>query len=125
MAKTNGAETIIAHGVRVEGDFISESDILIEGEVVGSIKTTGDLRVGDQAQISGTVTSQNAFISGRVEGNVSIVDRLEISSGAVIVGDLSTTVISISAGAKLNGTISMDGVSVEAEGDEADDEELE
>ncbi|MBU0614219.1 polymer-forming cytoskeletal protein [Patescibacteria group bacterium] len=111
MAKTTSAETIIARGVRVEGDFVCDGDIVIEGEVKGSIKADGDLRVGEDAKIVASVTARNAFVSGSIEGLVNIGDRLEMSGSAVIVGDVATSVFSVAAGAKLNGTIKMgDGI---------------
>ena len=41
MAKGTGPETVIAHGVRLEGDLVAEGDIVIEGEVI-TLTGTGD-----------------------------------------------------------------------------------
>ncbi|MFA6131018.1 MAG: polymer-forming cytoskeletal protein [Patescibacteria group bacterium] len=109
MGKGNGEETIIAHGVRMEGDFQSGGNIVIEGEVHGSIKTQGDLRIGDAAVIQATIESANASISGTVEGNLKVNGRLELASSAKITGDISVEVLSIAPGATVNGQVSMKG----------------
>ena len=58
-----GGETIIAPGVRVEGDFTSQGFVLIDGEVLGTVKTESDLDVGERAKISADVTAATAVAS--------------------------------------------------------------
>ena len=42
-SNTGANKTIIARGVKVEGDFMSQGDVVIEGEVHGKVATTGTL----------------------------------------------------------------------------------
>lgn len=96
-------ETIIGPSVRVEGNFFGEGDVVVEGEVVGSLKTTKNLRVGERAVIEADVEAQTALISGEVRGNLTVKDRTELTSTARIHGDIKTTVISIDSGAVVYG----------------------
>ncbi|PIZ55590.1 hypothetical protein COY25_00650 [Candidatus Uhrbacteria bacterium CG_4_10_14_0_2_um_filter_41_7] len=112
MAKGNGQETIIALGVRVEGDFVSEGDVVIEGDVNGNIQTASDLRIGEQAKIKADILAQNAVIAGEVRGNVTIAGKLELSPSARIIGDISVDVLSVLSGAQINGKVTMDGSEV-------------
>lgn len=112
MAKGNGQETVIAIGVRVEGEFISEGDVLIEGDVSGNIQTASDLRVGEQSKIRADVLAQNAVISGEIRGNVTIAGKLELTPSAKIIGDIIVDVLSVSPGAQINGKVTMDGSEV-------------
>jgi cytoskeletal protein CcmA (bactofilin family) len=107
MAKNNGGETIIARGVRIEGDFFAEGDIVIEGEVRGTISTTGDLRVGTEAKIEANIKAQNAIIAGNVEGNMKIESKLDLLSSSHIAGDVSVQTLAVEAGAQVNGMIHM------------------
>jgi cytoskeletal protein CcmA (bactofilin family) len=107
MAKNTYNETIIAQGVRIEGEFIAEGDIVIEGEVRGTITTSGDLRIGDSAKVEADIRAQNAMISGEVRGTMHIASKLEMMPSSKFTGDLTVDVLSVSAGAQVNGTVRM------------------
>ena len=100
-------ETIIAASVKVEGDLKSGGDVVIEGEVMGSLTTKGDLRVGEQASIDADVTAVNAHISGQLKGNLTVAEKLELSSSARISGDVNTKILIVESGATVNGLIVM------------------
>lgn len=124
MAKTSSEETIIAHGVRVEGDFKSQGDVLIEGEVSGNVQTAGDLRIGEQSKIKADVIANNAVVAGEIRGNIQISGRLELMESAQIIGDITVEVLSVAPGAQINGKITMDGRAVAMpEEDEEEGEE--
>lgn len=109
MAKHNGEETVIAHGVRVEGEFNSEGNVVIEGDVQGIIRTAGDLRIGDASKITADVTAANAVIAGEVRGNITVAGKLELLATSKIIGDVAAETISVMAGSQINGRITMDG----------------
>lgn len=104
---SSAGDTIIAAGVKVEGDFTSEGNIIIEGEVIGSLHTAQDLVVGDNAKISADVSAMNARIAGIIRGNVLVRDRMEVAGTSRIDGDITTRVLLVEPGAQLNGRILM------------------
>lgn len=95
--------TVIARGVRVEGEFASQGDVLIEGEVHGHVATSGMLTVGPEARLKADVTAQEAVVAGTVEGNLTVKNRLELKSTAKVVGDIACETAVVEAGAVLNG----------------------
>lgn len=107
----NHAETIIAVGVRVEGDFISKGNVIIDGEVTGTLHTDEGLHVGESARIQANVSAKTAVIAGEVQGNVQVEDRLDILETSRIHGDIHARVFSVAAGAVVNGRINMDAAS--------------
>ncbi len=109
MAKHNGEETVIAHGVRVEGEFNSEGNVVIEGDVQGVIRIAGDLKVGEASKIAADVTAANAIVAGEIRGNLSVAGKLELLATSKIIGDVAAETISVLAGAQVNGRITMDG----------------
>lgn len=102
-----GGETIIARGVKVEGDFTSDGNVVIEGEVNGSFKTTGHLEVGVSAKIKADVSAGEAVVAGEISGNVLINGKLDLLESSVITGDIEAETLSVVSGAKINGHISM------------------
>jgi cytoskeletal protein CcmA (bactofilin family) len=45
------AETVIGPSVKVEGNFSSDGDVVIEGQLTGTLKTTKNVRIGAGARI--------------------------------------------------------------------------
>ena len=98
-----GAETIIANGVKVEGDFASPGNVRIEGIVKGQVKVEGNLVVTESASIEADITAANAIIAGEIHGNVSVGEKLELTDTAKLYGDIFGRVLSVAPGAVLNG----------------------
>lgn len=98
-----GGATVIARGVKVEGEFNSQSDVLIEGEVHGTLNTSGLLTVGNEARIKADVSAGEAVVSGTVEGNMNVSKRLELKATAKIIGDVTAETVLVEAGAILSG----------------------
>ena len=105
--KEGEAETVIGASVKVEGDFVSEGNVLVQGVLSGSLKTKGNLQVDEGAKIKADVQAANAQVSGEIEGNVTTKDNLELGASAKIAGDIITKVLSIEPGAVLNGHCSV------------------
>lgn len=100
-------DTIIAMGVKVEGEFASDGNVVIEGEIVGSVHAAQDLQVGDHARLTADVTATNARISGEVRGNVTILEKLELLATSRVTGDIHAKMLLVEPGAQLNGRVLM------------------
>lgn len=103
------AETIIGPSVKVKGNFHGDGNMIIDGIVEGSVKTSKNLLLGDTAKINATVEAAEAKIGGEVTGNVKVQGYLEITSSAKINGDIEAGELSIEKGAAINGRFSMPG----------------
>jgi len=108
--KEDGTDTIIGPSVKVEGNFVSNGNIIIEGEVKGSIKSKKNLKVGEQAKIEANINVNNALISGEVRGNIKVKEKLQLTKSAKIFGDLDTKILSVAEGALINGKCNMSNV---------------
>ncbi len=107
MSKNGGGDTIVARGVRVEGDFMVEGNIVIEGEVRGTVTATGDLQVGPEAKVDADIKAENAVIAGEVNGSLRIKAKLDLLPSSKFSGELAAEVLSVGAGAQVNGTVRM------------------
>ena len=104
---TNETETIIGPSVRVEGDFITEGNIVVQGAVCGTIKTARDLKVGPKSKIFANINAENATVAGEVQGNIKVNGRLELTSTAKIFGDIRAETLILAACSMLNGRCQM------------------
>ncbi len=102
------AETIIGPSVKVQGDFAGRGNLIIEGIVNGSVKTDGNLKIGENSKIEASVEADNAIVSGVINGNVKIKNDLELTAKAKIFGDVEVKSICIARGAVLNGKCIME-----------------
>ena len=96
-------ETVIGPSVQVEGNFVANGDVIIEGTVSGSIKTEKNLRISEGAKVFAKISAANATVAGEVQGDIKVEGTLELSSTARIFGDVRTKTLNIAAGASLHG----------------------
>jgi cytoskeletal protein CcmA (bactofilin family) len=100
-------DTIIGPSVKVEGDFVTEGNVIVEGTICGTIKTSKSLKVGPTSKIFANIWADNALVAGEIQGNLNIANKLELTSSAKIFGDIKTGILSIASGANLNGKCQM------------------
>jgi len=101
------AETIVGPSVKVEGELSSEGNVRIDGQVAGNVQTSQNLAVGEQAVISANVKALNAVIAGKIKGNITVEEALEITETGQVEGDITAKIISISPGAIFQGQCQM------------------
>lgn len=99
--------SIIGPGMTIVGDIQTDGTIRVEGSVEGSIKAGKAVVVGKQGLVSGDITTQDAVISGRVEGTLVAASRLELQATCKIDGEVHTRRMQLEEGAVLNGSVHM------------------
>lgn len=103
LASMSDAETVIGSSVKIEGDFTSQGDVIVEGAVRGTLKTEKNLRVNPGAIIHADIRAENAYIAGEVHGNVKVKEKLDVTETAKIFGDVETKTLTIAVGGILQG----------------------
>jgi len=103
----NSPVTVIAKNVVVTGDLFADGDVVIDGSLKGSLKTSGSVNIGSNAVIEADIEARTAVIAGKVIGKIKINEFLDLQSTASINGDVSTGQLAVSQGANMNGVISM------------------
>lgn len=101
--------TVIAEGVRVEGDFAGVGAMIIDGTVVGTIATDQSVEVGQSARIEANIKAGAVVVAGHIKGNILARERLELLPGSRVEGDISTKTLIIAEGSSLNGKCNMGG----------------
>lgn len=96
-------ETIIGASVKVEGNFVGSGDVIVEGQVVGSLKTDKSLRVGEGAKLKADIEAADVLLAGEIRGNVRATDSLELGPTAKLYGNVETPSLSVARGAILHG----------------------
>ena len=100
---------IIEKTTKIVGDITSQADFRIDGNVEGTITTSGKVVVGEEGLVSGNITCVNSDIAGRVKGSLDVSGGLSRKSSAKIEGKVIAGKLAIEAGANVDATISMKG----------------
>ena len=106
--------SIIGPGMTIVGDIQTDGTIRVEGSVEGSIKAGKAVVIGKQGLVTGNITTQDAVISGRVEGTLVAASRLELQATCKIDGEVHTRRMQLEEGAVLNGSVHMGSETSEA-----------
>ncbi len=96
----------IGKSVVIRGELTGNEDLYLDGEIEGNI----DLRdhklvIGPNGKIKATITARDIVLHGRVEGNVSATERVELKKSCTLIGDVGTSRIVIEDGAFFKGAI--------------------
>lgn len=94
-------------GTNIKGDIVSDSNIRLDGELIGDLTTTGKLVVGPTGKITGNIVCSNADIEGTINGTIKVDEFLYLKATAIFKGDITTGKISIDKGAEFTGTHKM------------------
>jgi len=100
--------SIVGPGMRVIGDMETEGTVRVEGVVEGNIRAGKAVVLGKEGTVRGEIHTEDAVLSGRLEGNVTAASRLEVQESARIDGDIHARRIQLQEGAVLNGTVQME-----------------
>jgi len=81
-------DTFFGRNSYFEGSFKTAGLLRIDGKFEGDIDVDGDIIVGKDGLVKGTVKAKNIEISGIVEGNINSSEQVKISSSGKLVGDI-------------------------------------
>lgn len=96
----------IGKSVMVKGQIFSREDLIIDGEVEGTVELQEHrLTVGPNGKVSAAVKAREIVVVGMIHGNVDASDKIEIKKDAKLVGDIKTARIVIEDGAYFKGSI--------------------
>jgi cytoskeletal protein CcmA (bactofilin family) len=94
-------------GSRVSGQLSFQGPARIDANVEGEIQCHGKLTIGEGAEVRAKVSGQIVVIHGRVEGNVTAKEKLELIAPARLYGNVKTPRLSITEGVVFDGDCSM------------------
>jgi cytoskeletal protein CcmA (bactofilin family) len=102
---SNGSATI-GKAVMVKGQIFSREDLVIDGEVEGTVEAQEHrVTVGPNGKVHAGVKAREIMVLGTIHGNVEAADKIDIRKDAKLVGDIKTARILIEDGAYFKGSI--------------------
>ena len=99
--------TIIGMTAECGGDFKSEGTIRVDGTVNGEVTVTDTVIVGASGCINGDINAKKVVIGGEVYGNLNVPEKVELTSTARVIGDITTNCLVIDEQAIFQGNCNM------------------
>jgi cytoskeletal protein CcmA (bactofilin family) len=96
----------IGKSVIIKGELSGSEDLYLDGEVEGNIDLHNhNLVIGPNGRVRANVSAKDVVIHGKVDGNVTGADKVELKKSALLNGDINTQRIVIEDGAFFKGAI--------------------
>jgi len=100
---TTNSKNILSADVEIKGSIKFQNELTVDGKVEGEINSTGTLTVGENSEIKGEIKTKSVTVLGKVHGNITVEERCELKSRAVLYGDLKAARLVIEDGATFVG----------------------
>jgi cytoskeletal protein CcmA (bactofilin family) len=101
-----GDQATIGKGLFIKGEITGSESLFIDGKVEGSINIPGNrVTVGRNGQVAANINAREIVVLGKVRGNISATDRVDIRAEGALTGDVAAARISIEDGAFFKGGI--------------------
>jgi len=101
--------SVIGRGTVVRGNVRGSGSLEIFGRVEGDVSVSGELVLGEDSAVKGSVSGSHITVSGAVQGDVRGSEAVLLERGARVVGDLTAPRIGVATGALVKGMVRTDG----------------
>jgi cytoskeletal protein CcmA (bactofilin family) len=99
----------IGKSVVIKGELSGSEDLYLDGEVEGSIVLNGNsLTVGPNGRVRAHIKAREVIVHGKVDGNISGAQRVELRRSAAVLGDIASQRLMIEDGAYVKGKIDVE-----------------
>jgi cytoskeletal protein CcmA (bactofilin family) len=89
MSTTNNdSKNFLNSDVEVKGTLRFGGELTFDGKLEGDIQSDGALHLGDNAAIKGNISANSVVVRGKVNGNVTAKEKIDIKSKTEMFGDI-------------------------------------
>ena len=107
---TTSTTTIIGEHVRIRGTIEGDEDLVVQGQVEGSVRISGALVIESAGQVFADVVAREVTVNGLLRGNVTASSHIEVTRSGRMAGDAIAPAVSIAVGATFRGRSEMGDV---------------
>lgn len=100
-------KNVLSSDVEIKGSLKFSNDLIIDGKIDGEVISDGSLTVGENAIVKGEIKTKSVTIFGRVEANVTVAERCQLKTNAVLEGDVAAGTLAIEEGSTFMGSSSV------------------
>jgi cytoskeletal protein CcmA (bactofilin family) len=101
-------QAFLGKGTEFKGTLLFDGVVRLDGKIEGEIASDGHLVVGREADVQAEVKVGFIQVAGKIVGNITAKDRVEILSSGKVVGDITTPKLAVEEGAHFTGRCQME-----------------
>jgi cytoskeletal protein CcmA (bactofilin family) len=106
VVTTTSDQATIGKSLVIKGEITGSESLYVDGRVEGSINLSASrVTIGRNGVVTANVTAREIVVLGKVRGNLTATDRVDIRSDGSLTGDVMAARISIEEGAFFKGGI--------------------
>lgn len=91
-------KNVLSSDVEIKGNLKFSGELTLEGKLEGEVTTDGVLHLGETGSVNGNLNVNSIVVRGKINGNVSAKDKVEIKSKAEVFGDVRAAKLVIEEG---------------------------
>ncbi len=92
------SKNVLNSDVDLKGNLKFTGELTFDGKLEGDINSEGSLNLGDNAVIKGNITAHSIVMRGKINGNVTAKDKVDIKSKTELFGDVRAPKLAIEEG---------------------------
>ena len=85
---TNTSKNVLNSDVEIKGNVKFAGELAFDGKLDGEIHGDGVLSLGEGAIINGNINAQSVTVRGKVTGNITAKEKVDIKARAELFGDI-------------------------------------
>lgn len=94
----SNTKNVLGSDVEIKGTLKFTGELTFEGKLEGEIHTDGTLNLGDSAVINGNIDAQSVVVRGKITGNITAKEKIDIKAKTELFGDIKATKLVIEEG---------------------------
>jgi cytoskeletal protein CcmA (bactofilin family) len=99
-------QATIGRSLVIKGEVTGSESLFIDGRIEGTVNFADHrVTVGRNGNVAASINAKEVVIMGKVNGNVTCTDRVDIRAEGSLTGDVITHRISVEDGAVLTGSV--------------------
>ncbi len=100
--------SILPPTLRFKGELSADEDLLIQGQIEGTIKHTQRVTVGKEGKVKANISAQVIKVEGTVEGDLHAERSVYVEDSGNLRGNIHAPSVCLVEGSKFNGSVDMD-----------------
>jgi cytoskeletal protein CcmA (bactofilin family) len=85
---SNESKNALNSDVELKGTLRFSGELTFDGKLEGDIHSEGTLNLGDNAVVKGNITANSVLVRGKVNGNVTAKEKIDIKTKTELFGDI-------------------------------------
>ncbi len=108
--RSTGERATIGPSIRIRGDVSGDEDLLVQGQIEGSVDLTQhSVTIGSEGRVRANVSGRSVVVEGEVNGDLQGLEQVVLRRSAKVQGNITSPRVIIEDGASFRGGIDMGG----------------